>query len=119
AWYKRRDQPVVEINDASRRLGPFLHPPAKDARRLAAEIVDSKLGKLACAGLAGSVVFKDKETVHLDYECRLHEQAPFGVVALVLNFTGFRDGKEQGRGSIRLRLVDVGKGARSELPDQK
>ena len=53
----------------------------------------------------------------VEIEQRLHGNVPFEVVSCRMSFKVSRDGQTQDEGTITLILAEVGKGAKSELPD--
>lgn len=120
AWLKRGDTEPKEIIDFKGPEAGFLRlffPGAlKDAKKLPEEVIESKLGKLECAGHTGTSTFEaGDQKFEVTYENRLHDKAPFGVVSSRMSFKMFRNGQEA-TGTMTLRLVEVGKGATSELP---
>jgi hypothetical protein len=64
----------------------------------------------------GQVTTRDLKVHVQNY---LHDKAPFGVVSsrMDVEFPDFGMGK--GSAEVDLSLVEVGRGAKSELPDQK
>lgn len=96
----------------------FLCGPFKDAKKLKPVTVDSKLGKLDCEGVSGYTNCKGSSLeIKTTFKTRLHKKAPFGVVSTVMtietNEVWFKFLK------ITLTLKEVGKKAKSELPDSK
>jgi len=101
---------------------PFAHlravlvGPVRDAKQLDEVVVESKLGKLPCAGVAGQLDSKSlgHEVESAKVETRLNAKAPFGVVAArwILDY-------EEAKVTVDLKLVDFGDKAKSELPDQQ
>lgn len=119
-WIRMRpDGEVVKLDDSNRSSIPaFLAGPLSDAKKLEREIVESKLGKLKCAGVTGYVeyvegVHKKKAT----FETRRHTNAPFGVVSTKITFEGERDGQLEQKAVITFKLKEVSKDATSDLPD--
>jgi hypothetical protein len=93
----------------------------QDAKKLPKKVIDSKLGKLECAGHTGthaSEPARDHKS-EITYETWLHEKAPFGVVASHVSAKTFQNGEYVRTWTMTLRVVEVGKGAKSELPDQR
>ncbi len=121
-FMKRGKGEPAEIKDFKSGKTPlplFLAGPLKETKKLAKEVIDGKLGKLECEGVRGTQELeKDKEKIHLTYETRLHDKAPFGVVASRIQIK-LQVNQEEGTGTITLRLVEIGKGAKSELPEQQ
>lgn len=121
-WLKQDDREVRQIDDVrGNRGGPlpvFLSGPLTDVKKLKPEVVESKLGKLTCKGTAGRLEFKQgKADSVADLETRLHDKAPFGVVTSKIKLTISREGRPQQDITMTLKLVEVGKNAKSELPD--
>src|SRR5579872_1844498 len=90
-WLKREMGEVQELNDLKNpNAGPlpaFLSGPLKDAKDLEAIEIDSILGKLACAGQTGRNESEQGAIMAVaEFENRLHEKAPFGVVASKIRF---------------------------------
>ncbi len=99
----------------------FFGPPG-ETRALDEEAIETKgFGTLKCPGVAARFVLKRSNLESIfDYETRLHDKAPFGVVT----FRSESIHKEDGAVKIPkfvtvLRLADYGTDARSELPDRK
>ena len=92
-----------------------------DARKLPRKMIDSKLGKLECDGHAGTYTlepgqdYKSKVT----YETWVHDRAPFGVVACQITSKTYHNGDYLREFTMSLRLIEVGKGAKTELPDNR
>jgi hypothetical protein len=101
---------------------PILLPGAlQDAKKLPRKVIDSKLGKLECEGHTGTYTREParNHTSESTYETWLHEKAPFGVVASHVIVKTFLNGEYVRTWTMTVRLVDIGKGAKSELPDQQ
>ena len=91
-----------------------------DNARNIARMIDGKLGKLSCAGATGSQDFEFGTAVlSINYENRLHEKAPFGLVATDWKFDVKNNGQSVAKGTFKLTLTDVSTTALSELPDKK
>jgi hypothetical protein len=123
-WMKSMDREPEELKDLNTPkagpLGAFLAGPPTDAKKLAKETVDSKLGKLECEGVSGSLMIEQgNEKVAVKLENRLNDKAPFGVVKSRLEFQVERNGQARENGVITLNVTDVAKDAKSELPEQK
>lgn len=122
-WLKQRDEPEMLKDLQGPSAGPlpaFLAGPAADAKPLDKKSVESKLGKLDCAGVVGTHKFMTgQEQVNIKQETRLHDKAPFGVVSSRMEFKVEREGAPQHGGVITLTLLEITQGARSELPEQK
>jgi hypothetical protein len=81
-------------------------------------LVESKLGRLECAGLTGQATVREDDgyELALSYEVRRHPKAPFGVVACRIQCDVSKNGKPTGTTTIDLYLSDFGTDAESELP---
>lgn len=93
-----------------------------EVRMLDEEAIEtSKLGRMKCPGIsARHILTRGNLESTFDYEVRLHDKAPFGVVL----FSSATIHKEGGVTKIPayltvLRLADFGIDAHSELPDQQ
>jgi hypothetical protein len=122
-WLKQREE-AEELKDLqSPSAGPlpaFLAGAADDAKQLDKKSIDSKLGKLDCAGVVGTHKFQQgQENVTIKQETRLHDKAPFGVVTSRMEFRVERDGMARETGIMTLTVLEVTQGAKSELPEQK
>ena len=107
-------------------LGPlpaFLASPLSDTKDLKKKEIESKLGKLECAGVSGVAKYEERPgrtTVVTFDEIRLHEKAPFGVVSASMNVQTIREnGQARDQGSLTLKLVDTGDDAKTALPENK
>jgi len=129
AWAKRGNRPAREI-DKSRLevLLMFLTGPPKASKTLKPKIIETKAGKLKCAGLAGELYTEvpeggagTKAAMSATVETRLHKKAPFGVAWCKFDIVADnpRTGKLIERTAITLKLSDEGTGAVSELTDAK
>jgi len=80
------------------------------------EDVEWQDGKLDCKVMVGSSKHKtDAETAETSYRLYLHQQVPFGVAGATLNVkTNNGDS-----GTVDFRLTDMGKKAKTELPDSQ
>jgi hypothetical protein len=122
-WIKHGDQEVRELNDLKDpKAGPlvaFFAGAMKNVKELEKIEVESKLGKLPCAGQSGEAELQQGEnTIVVGFENRLHEKAPFGVVTSELKFQMRRNGEDAESGTVTLKLAEVGTTALSELPDR-
>lgn len=123
AWLRKDDKKPEKIDIANdfRNLedSPWLvilAGPLKDAKQLDAITVESKRGKLSCAGVNGTMPLGGQDSKGVvSVETRLHDNAPFGVVSSRWVLT---HGKE-GTMTFQLKLADYGTKAQSELPDQQ
>jgi hypothetical protein len=120
-WYQAgKEQPVDSKEMAGRGVAvPFLAGPSKDGKDVDAVEVECKLGKLVCSGATGSVETEiNKTPVPLQFETRLNEKAPFGVVTSVWKYEIKKDGQIEATGTTKLTLAEVDSTAVSELPDK-
>ena len=115
------DGEAVQLTDSNKGPLPgFLAGPLKDYKPLEAMEIESSLGKLKCEGATGYVEFKDNVGDNkIDFENRLHEKAPFGVVSSTMNVTVRRNGEVRESIKMVLTLSKTGTGAKTELPDSK
>lgn len=96
----------------------YLGGPAADARPLEPEVVECKLGKFKCAGVAGSLdasTLPNSGNVQVQpptFEIRLHEKAPFGVVSYTIRAIE----PSGNRVEVKATLEDFGRTAVSRLP---
>jgi hypothetical protein len=97
----------------------FLSGPLKNATRLPKAEVESKLGKRLCEGIKGTLEFGG-HSGHgkVSMETRLHPDAPFGVVAAHWTITGeMSPGRPTVRQEWKLKLIDFGENAATEMPE--
>ena len=124
-WRKMREGGPKEItafktHDAG--MLPLLLPGLlTDAKELPKKVIDSKLGKLECVGHTGKSAFEPNNEMKFDitYEAWINDKAPFGVVSARLKVKALKNGEEAGTWTMTLRLVEVGEGAKSALPDHE
>ena len=99
----------------------FFGSPAEVSTLNDETIENEKLGKVVCPGIAAHYVLKRGHLESIfDYEVRVHDKAPFGVVT----FSSASIHKEAGVVRIPsnqtiLKLIDSGTDAKSELPDHQ
>ena len=122
AWVKMDDREPRQIEDVkSNQGGPlpmFLCGPATDAKKLKAIAVETKNGKLECAGIEGSRMIKQgDEEIEIKTTTRLNDKVPFGVAATTLRLNVVRGGKRTI--TIKMTGAEIGKDAKSVLPDLK
>ncbi len=103
------------------RLRLFLPGPFKTSEKLDKVAVESKLEKLEYEGLTAHEKTDHPGNLSLDstYIIRLHPTAPFGVVTYENTTKVERGGQSEGTVTMKLKLVDFGKDAKSALPDSK
>jgi hypothetical protein len=87
--------------------------PLRKAKALREASVASGLGSLQCEGIAGEIPFGG---VAASVESRLHAKAPFGVVSWEVRVRVKADPKQE-RARITLKLVEIVRNAKSEIPD--
>lgn len=104
--------------------------PLENVKELPEKLIETKLGKLECRGIAGTLTYPGA-AVHIDkgkktardlvvrVETYLHETAPFGVMTSrqQVTYPDFGDGARTV--DMELTLLDAGADARTELPDHK
>jgi hypothetical protein len=117
-WIKNKEQEVVKLETSN--FGPlraFLAGPLQDEKKLEKEVIDSKLGKLECEGVAGTVPITEGDREgKFTFNTRLNPKAPFGVVSSRIEFEFKRDGQVVESGSAVFTLADSGSDAESALP---
>ena len=124
AWVKEGEGEPMEIRDVKTHqaiaLRAFLAGPLKNPGDLDKAEVDGKLGKLECAGVTGDQEIDfENNTITMNYENRLHEKSPFGLVTGAWKFELRNNGQTALTGTFKLTLVDTSTTALSELPDRK
>lgn len=122
-WIKEGDDEPRELKDPnSEHTGPlpaFLSGPLKDVKELDKKTIDTKLGKLECDGITANNVYKQGEaTTTVQFETRLHDKAPFGVVTSKMQYDS-KHGDNEEKGTLALNLDDIGQDAKSSLPDSR
>jgi hypothetical protein len=97
----------------------FLSNPWKDVKQLDKIEVKSKLGKLVCEGVAGTLELKAKASKDMKckFENRMNAKSPFGVVAS--HWMIEPPDVENVVMEWNMKLADLGENAKSELPDAK
>ncbi len=123
-WVKEGDGEPQEIRDFKGQqllaLRAFLAGPVKNPAELEKIEIDGKLGKLPCAGATGDLEIEvGMATLGMNYENRLNEKAPFGVVAGNWKFDLKNNGQAALAGTLKLTLTDTNTTALSELPNNK
>lgn len=124
-WYlESQELKVLEegFGTVFSNLITFLHDPSREVKKLGKEVVESKLGKLACEGVTGQTKPAPPRggqgVWHGTYLTRLHPKAPFGVVSARVEYELKRGGQVQRSRSLTLKLADAGTSAVSALPDK-
>jgi hypothetical protein len=112
------------VHGMSGTLSTFIAAPLKASQKLDEEVVDSKLGKRPCPGVACTSTTKidrgkDPRTIISNLEMRSHEDVPFGVISFREDVEVRRDEKFGSRSITTLKLADFGTGARSDIPDER
>ena len=121
-WFKQGDMEPVAISDLKSQPGRlmmvgYLAGPAPNAKDLDKAEIDGPLGKLACAGVTGEQEFqRDNGSLSINFENRLHEKAPFGVVSAVWKFERKNNGQVMGSGTSKMTLAEINTTALTELP---
>lgn len=101
-------------------LTVFLHGPFLGRiDKLSPEVIETKLGKLACKGVRSNedLMYRDGRSKQWSYSIRLHEQAPFGVVAWDGKVIVQSPGQQPVTQTQSLKLKDFGKNAKSLIPN--
>ena len=120
-WIKQGDMELA-ISDIKSQPGRmmlvgYLAGPAPNAKELDKTEIDGPLGKLACAGVTGEQEFqRDNGSLSINFENRLHEKAPFGVVSAVWKFERKTNGQVMGTGTSKMTLAEINTTALTELP---
>ncbi|MFQ5733142.1 MAG: hypothetical protein ACE5KM_14475 [Planctomycetaceae bacterium] len=125
AWrWRTGDEPKPLTDPASphRPLSGILVGPPGRTETLKPAVIDSKLGRLKCAGVKGRKTLKNKDgkqTAVVASTTRTHAKAPFGVVTLRIDYTFRRSKTFTEKGTMTFKLADFGGNAKSELPVKK
>jgi hypothetical protein len=124
AWTRegqREPKKLDKPNDID--VGPLpilLSAPWKDVKQLDKAEVECKLGKVACAGVQGTLEFKMRQdkVMKCKLENRLHADSPFGVAT---GHWAIDVPADAGGGTMdwNLKLTDFGANAKSKIPDAK
>lgn len=121
AWVKHPESKPSELKEhkaRERELGMLLTSALKGVKNLGKKVVESKLGKLECAGQVGHIqCMEGKRLRKVTIRTRLHEKAPFGIVTYLMKFEPTKTGRNEESGSWILILADFGTKAKSALPD--
>jgi hypothetical protein len=122
--YLKEQDNVKEINDfKGEQAGPlpfFLSGPLDNPKKLEKEVTETGIGKLDCEGLRGSkTIDQGDKKVTMEMENRLNNKAPFGVVYSKMQFKLEANNQNIGEGTLTLRLIEIGKNAKSELPNNQ
>jgi hypothetical protein len=117
-WVKRRATPDVLMNPRGLWQLMLLPGPLDEVKELESKVVDGPLGELKCQGLTGraQVTEDDGHQEELTYTIRRHPKSPFGVVTCTIDGIVKFGGKTKARFKLELKLAEVGKDAKSELP---
>lgn len=123
-WRKEGEGEPQEIKDFKSgelmALRAFLAGDVKNPAELEKIEIDGKLGKLPCAGTKGDLdIDLGNNTLTMNYENRLHEKSPFGVVAGNWKFELKNNGQAIVSGTLKLTLTDVNTTVLTELPNNK
>jgi hypothetical protein len=120
-WATDGEGEPVAITDLNSLMAGFLSifvaGPSKTVRELEkADVVNEKLGRLPCVGVAGEQDFDQSDvTIRTNFEHRLHDDAPFGVVSAFWKLELNVAGHVVATGTMKLTLTDVNATALSEL----
>lgn len=123
-WSKQGDMEPVAFSDLKSQAGRlmlvgYLAGPAPNAKDLDKTEIDGPLGKLSCAGVTGEQEFqRDNGSLSINFENRLHEKSPFGVVSAVWKFERKNNGQVMGTGTSKMTVAEVNITALTELPGQ-
>jgi hypothetical protein len=124
-WVKEGDMPPREFTDlkdpGALSIAAFLAGPPKNPGELEKiEIDNAKMGKLSCAGVTGEHELDGPNgtQIAINFENRLHEKAPFGLVVANWKFELKSNGQTAVAGTFKLTLADTNTTALSELPDR-
>jgi hypothetical protein len=123
-WGKNGNSEATEVKDFNspqvHGLRMFFPGAAKKSVELDKIEIDGKLGKLQCAGVSGDYELEtgNDTTVSVNFENRLHEKAPFGLVTALWKFEARKNGQAVASGTFKLTLADTSTTALSELPDK-
>jgi hypothetical protein len=126
-------QPLTKelLSNPALIINLFVAGPLQETRKLSEKVVETtKLGKLTCEGIAGSFTLKggavsvknDKVTaadVKVEMENYFHDKAPFGVAWSRIQAKAPDLGSGSSSAEAVLVLAEVGKDAKTELPDRK
>ncbi len=101
-------------------IQPFLHGPYENIEKLEPLSIETKLGKLLCEGIkANEKTDQGGAAFDSTFTIRLHENAPFGVVAWEAKSKIEQNGKDLGSMTLKLKVKDFGKDAKSSIPEAK
>jgi hypothetical protein len=120
-WIKQGDMELA-ISDLKSQPGRmmligYLAGPAPNVKELDQAVIDGPLGKLECAGVSGGHEFqRANDTLNINFENRLHDKSPFGVVTAVWKFERKVNGQVMGSGTSKMTLAEINTTALTELP---
>lgn len=122
AYVKMGERDVRQLDgvedDVAGPLPFFLSGPIMNAKELETKRIDCALGSVECGGVAGKKEIKQGRGVTtFEFETRLNDRAPFGVVASEIQFSSKRDALTVESGKIGFKLTEIGMNATSALPD--
>jgi hypothetical protein len=126
-WVQMPPAKPLKITDfAEKHLALFrvvLAGPLRNAAKLEAKEIVTKVGKLKCAGETGRQSFQQgKSAADIDYETRLHAKSPFGVAYSKMKVIVMDDKDGEGNVSeeveLTFQLKNVSMKAKSKLPKQ-
>lgn len=123
-WVRNENAEVIEVKDLKSNeavtLNTFLAGAPKNSGELEKIEIDGKLGKLECAGVTGEFEVEGPNgmTIVINFENRLHEKAPFGLVTANWKFELKNNGQSVLTGTFKLTPAETNTTALSELPDK-
>jgi len=97
-------------------LDEVFHAPLKKVTKLPAEEIRIEKKDWTCAGIRAE---SSDENGTFTTETRLNKKVPFGVVTYEYEKQRRRGGKSQGSRSMKWKLVESGKDAKSTAPDAR
>tara|TARA_B100000809_G_scaffold249930_1_gene281798 strand:- start:356 stop:1087 length:732 start_codon:yes stop_codon:yes gene_type:complete len=93
--------------------------PLENVKPLEKTTLKTGLGDLECTGNSGTYSKKkDDATFTANIQSLAHENVPFGVAQLAIEFN-LKEGEREQKGSLTLTVEKVSTGVTSELPDSK
>lgn len=124
AWSQRDNASPAKFsksNDVTvSPLPTILSAPWNNIKQLDKAEVESKLGKVACDGIQGTLEFKVGQggVMRCKFENRIHPKSPFGVVTSRWSVQ-VQEGSETNGMDWSLKLADFGENAKSKMPAAK
>ncbi len=123
-WLKRGDGEATAIKpDDKKSLGPlpvFFPGPLSDVKKLGSAKIKTGLGTLDCQGISGTRNIKQGTTeLHVQYETRMTDKSPYGIASGNFKVKETRNGMERPSTTMEFTLKEIGKNAKSTLPDKR